>query len=123
MGGPQNNRILIVLLIILGVVVYYQLYGGGSSVAHGAELYDRYCVKCHGVRGVGERPDDIYAQDEYGFVAPPMDDTGHAWHHTDDQLVNTILEGSPRTMPVTSLSISRASGAPISGRTARDLRI
>ena len=68
----------------------------GGSVLDGQALFTTYCVACHGVSGVGERPDDIYAQDAYGFVAPPLDDTGHAWHHTDDQLIQTILEGSPR---------------------------
>lgn len=68
----------------------------GNSAGDGQGLFTTYCVACHGVNGVGERPDDIYTQDSYGFVAPPLDDTGHAWHHTDDQLITTILEGSPR---------------------------
>jgi hypothetical protein len=55
-----------------------------------------YCVACLGIKGVGENPEDKYAQDEYGYIAPPMDDTGHAWHHTDEQLIGMILEGSPR---------------------------
>ena len=68
-----------------------------SQVSNGEQLYTQYCVSCHGVRGVGENPDDIYAIDDNGYViAPPMDDTGHAWHHTDAQLIQTILEGSPR---------------------------
>jgi mono/diheme cytochrome c family protein len=28
--------------------------------------------------------------------APALDDSTHAWHHTDDDLVKTILEGSSR---------------------------
>ena len=73
-------------------------FGGASqdSVARGQELYATYCVTCHGIGGVGERPDDIYAQDAYGYVAPPLDGTGHAWHHTDPQLEETIMQGSPR---------------------------
>jgi mono/diheme cytochrome c family protein len=48
------------------------------------------------VRGVGENPEDMHAKDEFGFVAPPMDDSAHAWHHADFDLVKTILDGSPR---------------------------
>jgi mono/diheme cytochrome c family protein len=29
-------------------------------------------------------------------VAPPLDDSGHGWHHADAQLAQTIREGSPR---------------------------
>lgn len=66
------------------------------AVARGQNLYVDACQSCHGVRGVGERPDDMYAEDEYGFVAPPLDDSAHGWHHSDSNLVNTILNGSPR---------------------------
>ena len=32
-----------------------------------------------------------------GYIgAPVLDGKAHAWHHTDAQLVKTILEGSPR---------------------------
>jgi mono/diheme cytochrome c family protein len=45
---------------------------------------------------MGERPDDPGATDEYGFAAPALDDSAHGWHHSDDGLVGTILNGSPR---------------------------
>lgn len=67
-----------------------------ETVAAGERLYEENCRSCHGVRGVGERPDDMYARDEYGFVAPPLDDSAHGWHHSDANLVDTILNGSPR---------------------------
>lgn len=83
--------------------------GGGSSgasglptlepdmVAKGEELYARTCQACHGVDGVGERPGDPAAVDDQGLpVAPALDSSMHAWHHTDDGLVQTILQGSPR---------------------------
>jgi len=30
-------------------------------------------------------------------MAPALDASAHAWHHTDEALVRTILDGSPRT--------------------------
>jgi mono/diheme cytochrome c family protein len=65
-------------------------------VAEGGRLYDEVCKSCHGAKGVGERPEDMYASDDYGVVAPPLDDTAHGWHHSDRNLAETILNGSPR---------------------------
>ena len=65
-------------------------------IARGRKLFEETCQTCHGIRGVGERPEDMYAKDEFGFVAPPLDDSAHGWHHSDQGLVETILTGSPR---------------------------
>ncbi len=67
-----------------------------ENIAAGERLYNENCAGCHGLRGVGERPGDMYARDEFGFVAPPLDDTAHGWHHPDDDLVAIILNGSSR---------------------------
>lgn len=61
-----------------------------------AKLYDRLCQACHGVGGVGERPESPGATDSYGFLAPALNDSAHAWHHSDEDLVETISRGSPR---------------------------
>ena len=65
-------------------------------IADAGRLYGRFCQSCHGAGGVGERPENPRATDEYGFLAPALDDSAHAWHHGDDNLVQTILKGSPR---------------------------
>ena len=67
-----------------------------AAVSRGQELFEENCQACHGVRGVGERPKDMYAKDEYGFVAPPLDNSAHAWHHSDVDILETILNGSDR---------------------------
>ncbi len=67
-----------------------------AAVGRGRKLYEDNCQACHGVRGVGERPKDMYARDEYGFVAPPLDNSAHGWHHSDEGIVETILRGSDR---------------------------
>jgi mono/diheme cytochrome c family protein len=75
-------------------------------VAVGGRLFDQLCQSCHGAKGVGERPEDMHTTDEYGFVAPPLDNSSHGWHHSDDGLVRTILNGSsrnPRMMPFKEL--------------------
>lgn len=65
-------------------------------VAGARKTYEEYCQACHGKNGVGERPEDMSAQDEYGFVAPALDNSAHGWHHADGNLAHTILNGSPR---------------------------
>ena len=66
-------------------------------VDQGKKLYETYCQACHGVEGVGERPGEPAAVDAAGLpVAPALDGSMHDWHHTDEGLVTTILQGSPR---------------------------
>lgn len=75
-------------------------------VAAARKTYQQYCQACHGENGVGERPKDKHAQDQYGFVAPPLDNSSHGWHHSDGNLVHTILNGSsrnPRMLPFKDL--------------------
>ncbi len=74
-----------------------QLTATPERIALGKKLYDDNCQACHGVKGVGEKPEDPDAVDEDGlFLAPALNDDAHGWHHPDDQLVQTILNGSPR---------------------------
>jgi len=58
-----------------------------AKPAHGQALYRQYCVACHGENGVGE-----FAWQSRSRAAPPLDSSGHAWHHEDDQLVRMILD-------------------------------
>ncbi len=63
----------------------------------GKKLFAAKCQSCHGVDGVGETYTTQSLTDRNYISAPALDDSAHAWHHTDDALVKTILDGSPRT--------------------------
>ena len=67
-----------------------------ERIASGRQVYEETCQACHGERGVGETPDDPFAEDEFGFKAPALNDDAHAWHHSDQNLIQTIRNGSPR---------------------------
>jgi len=68
-----------------------------TAEKRGEKLYVQNCQICHGLHGVGETfTPDILRQAKY-FFAPPLNDLSHAWHHTDEALVETILEGVERT--------------------------
>ena len=74
-----------------------------NSVARGKRLYETHCVACHKRDGVGEPivPWGIRRMDY--IEAMPLDETSHAWHHGDEQLIAMILDGTPRSrtrMPV-----------------------
>jgi len=60
----------------------------------GAEVYRAHCSVCHGARAQGDAgwrkklPDGKYPP-------PPLDGSGHAWHHSIPALKKMIMEGSP----------------------------
>ncbi len=73
-----------------------------EAIARGKQVYEDTCQACHGDGGVGESPDDPFAKDEYGFKAPALNDDAHGWHHSDENLMQTILGGSPRNDRMTA---------------------
>lgn len=74
-----------------------------QAVARGKSLYNSHCISCHKRDGVGE-PKVPWSIRRPGLIeAMPLNETSHAWHHGDEQLVDIILDGTPRTrtrMPV-----------------------
>jgi mono/diheme cytochrome c family protein len=55
-----------------------------EALAAGARLYQQHCAACHGTQGSS------------GF-ATPLDQHGHAWHHPDSMLLQTIRAGTSRS--------------------------
>lgn len=62
--------------------------------AAGAPLYARHCAACHGDDGRGA-PEWQHRDADGYFPAPPLNGTGHAWHHPLDQLYAMIHDGIP----------------------------
>ena len=65
-----------------------------DQVSTGARIYQANCAACHGKRAEGAEnwrkagPDGKYP-------APPLNGTGHAWHHPLNILFYTVKNGSP----------------------------
>ncbi|SCZ61680.1 c-type cytochrome [Thiohalomonas denitrificans] len=65
-----------------------------SRVARGGNLYQQNCASCHGVDGEGAP--NWRERDVQGFFpAPPLNGTGHTWHHPRRMLQHVIKNGSP----------------------------
>ncbi|NOZ09600.1 MAG: cytochrome c [Gammaproteobacteria bacterium] len=62
-----------------------------KAAARGAKSYEKYCLKCHGERGVGE---SVAPWAKNYSPAPALDHSMHSWHHTDEALLKTILKGT-----------------------------
>ena len=65
-----------------------------AQLLRGEETYTQHCASCHGPGARGAV--DWRRRDASGlFPPPPLNGTGHAWHHPLAQLRHTITNGGP----------------------------
>jgi mono/diheme cytochrome c family protein len=55
------------------------------QVALGDKVYRTHCAACHGAKLEGQ-PNWRERKPDGKLPAPPHDETGHTWHHADDQM-------------------------------------
>lgn len=55
------------------------------QVALGSVVYRQHCASCHGANLEGQ-PEWRIRKPSGKLPAPPHDETGHTWHHPDEQL-------------------------------------
>lgn len=79
-------------LSILGMPVEAEM------IDQGAELYAENCASCHGADLEGQ-PDWRRRLDNGRMPAPPHDETGHTWHHADQQLFDITKNGLASVVP------------------------
>jgi len=67
-------------------------HDSASKIELGKQLYNNNCVSCHGANLQGAA--NWKSLDEDGHrKAPPLNGTGHTWHHSDEQLHQIIKYG------------------------------
>lgn len=66
-----------------------------AEVATGRQIYVKHCAACHGPNAEGEDPDATGRNAQGFYPAPPHDESGHTWHHPDNQLIDIIKNGRP----------------------------
>ncbi len=95
----KNGRwIVLGLAVVAGLgaaAVYTEFWGSGNAldmdpgdaakVALGRQVYEANCASCHGAELQGQA-NWRQRGAEGRLPAPPHDETGHTWHHPDDQL-------------------------------------
>ncbi len=63
-------------------------------LALGKQVFMDNCARCHGRRAEGA-PDWRTPNAQGHYPPPPLDGSGHAWHHPKTMLRQVIREGSP----------------------------
>jgi mono/diheme cytochrome c family protein len=97
------RSLLFALLIISGLVAAIG-YGfsisaqSGGTEAPGRVLYVANCAGCHGVSLEGQ-PEWMKRLPNGRLPAPPHDEAGHTWHHSDRQLFTIVKSGLAAIAP------------------------
>lgn len=93
-----------VLILVAGSYAAYRWLGSTSQpsgyidpsdarlVIIGKPLYVQHCASCHGAKMEGQ-PNWRIRMANGRLPAPPHNDSGHTWHHSDQVLLNITLNG------------------------------
>lgn len=65
-----------------------------ALATRGKAVYAEKCASCHGGKLEGQEGWQTPAAKVADKKAPPLDATGHAWHHSDADLTAAIVRGS-----------------------------
>lgn len=65
-----------------------------SQVSRGARVYAENCAQCHGESAQGA-PNWRQRGPEGMFPPPPLNGSGHGWHHPLNMLFYVVKNGSP----------------------------
>ena len=89
------------IALTVAVAAWFVIRGDGGPgadasdpelVALGATVYGEHCAVCHGANLEGE-PDWQRRKADGTLPAPPHDETGHTWHHSDELLFRLTRDG------------------------------
>jgi mono/diheme cytochrome c family protein len=82
-------RALLALLVVTGCG---ERPPDPAKLATGEKIYAQHCAGCHGAKLEGQ-PDWRAKLPTGRMPAPPHDDSGHTWHHTDEVLFGITKRG------------------------------
>ena len=64
-----------------------------SRIDAGRAIYEAKCISCHGEDLKGNKFWNIRKDIDGNNLPPPLNGSGHTWHHSPDQLFNIIKYG------------------------------
>ncbi len=70
-----------------------------KQILLGSSLYLKNCVSCHGNKLQGQPKWNIEKDSAGHNYAPPLNGTGHTWHHNPEILFNIIRYGLKKMYP------------------------
>lgn len=82
----------------------------------GRQVYGEHCASCHGANLEGETEEWRTRKDSGSLPAPPHDETGHTWHHPDQQLFAITKHGIAPFAPEGYVSDMQAFGDVLGDR-------
>jgi len=92
-------RILLILIsfILISETSYSHIHfpitrDSALMIARGKIVYEGNCISCHKVNLIGAENWKVLDKDGHR-KAPPLNGTGHTWHHDDASLHNIIKFG------------------------------
>tara|TARA_Y100000996_G_C22231857_1_gene523965 strand:+ start:105 stop:545 length:441 start_codon:yes stop_codon:yes gene_type:complete len=100
-------------LIIVALIIAFFLYQAFSNQSIEEEVaqaqkpihpetiaaYQNNCASCHGVNLQGQEDWQNTLDEDGHRLAPPLNGTGHTWHHSPDYLFQVIKYGFPSFDP------------------------
>lgn len=91
------------------------------DLARGAQVYAEHCASCHGADLEGQ-PDWQTPLADGSMPAPPHDETGHTWHHANQQNFDYVKHGGAEIVKRLGVK-SFVSGMPGFGDALTDAEI
>lgn len=98
MIAALRTRLFNVAFLVIGVVAFGLFTIAGlrhwsqNQIARGERIYTEACASCHGANLEGQA-DWTERLPSGRLPAPPHNQTGHTWHHSDDDLFRIIKFG------------------------------
>ena len=88
---------LISVLIILSIG--HSIHAAEVDIFKGMKLYAENCAGCHMGNLAGHEEWDKSLDEDGHRRAPPLNGTGHTWHHSPAQLFHVIKYGFKKSNP------------------------
>ena len=95
-----KSAVLIIMVAAISITVWLNSgsvdlsldANDGELVELGKKIYLSQCASCHGENLEGQ-PDWRVRKEDDKLPAPPHDETGHTWHHSDKLLIDLTKQG------------------------------
>ena len=103
-----TSTVIVLVVVVAGLIAAWSILSDGTEerpysgradasdpelVARGSAVYAESCASCHGTSLEGQ-PNWRQRKADGTLPAPPHDETGHTWHHSDVQLFEVTKWGT-----------------------------